>query len=308
MNGMSTGEERELNLTFPEDYHSAELAGKPVVFKVKLKEVKTQILPDEDDEFAKDVSEFDTLAEYREDIRAKLLIEKEKEVDNEFENSLLEKLVETMTVEVPDALIEGHIDNSVDDFRNQLANYGMELSMYLSMSGTTEEAFRESMRPTAESRVKTALALEKVAELEKLEPTEEEIEASYGEVAERYGVDVEDVKEQTPRDSVVRDLNLRAALKIIRDASVQLDPSPEETKTEEPAKPSDEAEKPAAPKKPRAKKAAAPKADDKTEAASIEPAAAEEAPAPAQEPPAPKKPRAKKTPAKTEETKEPKAE
>ncbi|MDR3278053.1 MAG: trigger factor, partial [Oscillospiraceae bacterium] len=261
MQGMRTGEERELNLTFPEDYNSEALAGKPAVFKVKLKEIRTQILPEEDDEFAKDVSEFDTIAEYREDIRKNLLVQKEKEVADEFDGALIKQLVEGMEGEIPDAMIELYIDNAANDFRAQLTNYGMELAQYLSMSGTTEEAFRENMRPNAVSRVKTSLALEKIAELEGFAPTEEELENTYKELAEQYLSDIDDIKEQMSVAAVTRDINARRALALVRESATATEPSPE---VEKPAK--------AAPKKP-AKPKAAKAPPPESETASLEPAA-----------------------------------
>jgi trigger factor len=225
INGMTAGDERSLDLTFPEDYHKKELAGKPVVFKVKLKEVKEKILPELDDEFAKDVSEFDTLEEYRESIRQKLMTAKKEESDKAFEEAVLGKLADSYECDLPEVMIENYISNQMEGLKQQLAQYGMELDMYLNLLGTNAEDYRANMRPNAVRQIKTTLALEKIAELEKLEPAEDEIEAYYEEMASRYGVDIKVAKESIPIESVKDELNLRAASKFVCDNAVAEEPA-----------------------------------------------------------------------------------
>jgi trigger factor len=279
LQGMKTGEERDLDLVFPKEYKE-DLAGKPVIFKVKLKEVKEKILPELDDEFAKDVSEFDTLEEYKNSIREKLLAGKKEESDKAFEDAVLTKVVEGMECEVPDAMIEDYLDGYIENFSRQLASYGMELGQYLSMLGTNIEAFRDNIRPNSEKQIKATLALEKIAELEKLQPAEEEIEANYKEMSEKYGVEIDVAKQSVPKDSIVRELNLRAASKLLVENAIAEEPSEE---TAEAAAETAPEEAPAKEKKTSAKKA---KADD-TAATKTEEAETAE-----------KKPAAKKTTAK----------
>lgn len=223
MNGMTVGEERDLDLVFPKEYKE-DLAGKPVIFKVKLKEVKEKILPELDDEFAKDVSEFDTMAEYRESIREKLTAAKTEEAEKGFEDAVLTKLADTIDCEVPEAMIEEFTENQLESFRRQLASYGMELDMYLNMMGTNVEGFRATMRPNAIKQIKITLALEKIAELENLQPAEEEIEKYYADMATKYGVEITVAKESIPTESAVSELKLRAASKLVTDNATAEEP------------------------------------------------------------------------------------
>ncbi len=234
MNGMTVGEERDLDLEFPKEYQQKDLAGKPVVFKVKLKEVKEKILPELDDEFAKDVSEFDTLQEYRDSIREKLTAASKEESDKAFEDAVLTKLGESLECEVPEAMIAEFVDSQMENLKRQLAQYGMELDMYIKMMGTNVESFRENMRPNAIKQIKTTLALEKIAEMEKLEPTEEEIDAYYSELSTRYGVEVNMVKQSISAETVKQELNLRSASKLVIDSATEEEP-PAETAEAEPA-------------------------------------------------------------------------
>jgi trigger factor len=231
--GMTTGEECDLDLEFPKEYHAKELAGKPVVFKVKLKEVKEKILPDLDDEFAKDVSEFDTIAEYRNSIREKQTVSKTEEAEKAFVDAVLSKLSDTIEDEVPESMIDEFLDNQLESIRRQLSQYGMELPMYLSMMGTDEKGFRENMRPNAIKQIKVTLALEKIAETEKIEPSEEEIDKYYEEMATKYGVEPNVAKESISKDSVVRELSLHAASKLVVDNAVALEAPAEDASAEE---------------------------------------------------------------------------
>jgi len=319
--GMSPGEERDLDLVFPEEY-TPELAGKEVVFKVKLNEIKEKQLPELDDEFAKDVSEFDTLEEYKADIRKRLSDTRQNEVDAAFENALLEKVIENMEAEVPDVMVEAQIDLAIDNFVRQIQGYGMDPSQYLQMMGTTPEAFRESMRGMSEKQVKVSLALDKIAELEAFEISAEEIEKEYATAAERFNMEIAELKESVEEERIAADLKTRRAAKLITDTAVAeaptekiadvIDAAVEDKKAPVKAKPKKAAdgEKKAAAdaKKPAAKKPAAQKGADEKEpqakaataakkpvakktAAAKEPAEAKE---PAAKKPAAKKPAAKK--------------
>ena len=314
LQGMKTGEERDLDLVFPTEYKE-DLAGKPVVFKVEIKEVKEKILPELDDEFAKDVSEFDTMAEYKNSIREKLKADQETQAEKAFEDAVLAKLGETVEEDIPDAMVNDFLDNQLQSMRQQLASYGMQLEQYLGMMGTTDEGFRENMRPGAVRQVKTTLALEKIAEIEKIEPSEEDIEKHYADMAERYGVEADVVKQSVPKDSIVHELGIQAASKLVVENAVPEAPAPEEDATTDdkkaPAKAkttkktadakddgkAEDGEKKTAAKKPAAKKAPAKKAPAKKEADTAEKPAAKKPAAkkPAAKKPAAKKPAAKKT-------------
>ena len=262
LNGVRAGEERDLDLVFPENYKE-DLAGKPVVFKVKVHEVKERVLPDLDDEFAKDVSEFDTLEEYKASIRENLMKERQTQVERDFEEAVLQKLAENVEADIPESMINEYIDNQLRNMSEQLSVYGMDLAMYFNMLGTDEEGFRNGVRPSTINRIKITLGLEKVAELENLEPTDEEIEDFYKGLADQYKMDVEKVKESVDRDSVAGELKLRAASKLVVDNAIPEEPKEEEAKSEEtPDEQPEEAPAAEAPKKTRrSSKAAEEKAE-----------------------------------------------
>ena len=217
--GKTTGEEFDVNVTFPEDYHAEELKGKPAVFKCKLHEIKAKELPEADDDFAKDVSEFDTLEELKADLKKKLEETRKAEADSAFENGLMEKLVEGMTAEIPAAMFENEINEQVQNFAYRLQSQGMNMDLYKQYTGTTEESLRENFRPQAERQVKGRLALEQVAKLEGIVPTEEEIEAEYGRLAEQYKMEVERIKTLLPIDNVKGDLTLKKALDLVKETA-----------------------------------------------------------------------------------------
>ena len=232
--GAKAGDEKDLDITFPEDYH-AELAGKAVVFKVKVHEVKETQLPDLDDEFAKDVSEFDTLDEYKADIKAKLAENKAEAAENNFRSLVIEKAVNNMTVEIPDAMINDRVNQTIEDYARNCAMQGMSLEQYFGMMGIDEKTFRAYVRPGAESNVRTELLLEKVAEVENLEISAEEIEEEYKKAAEAYGMEVEKVKEAAAEELLIHDLKLRKAADLLAENAVVLDEPEEEPAAEEPA-------------------------------------------------------------------------
>ncbi len=208
--GMKAGEEKDLDITFPEDYH-ADLAGKKVVFHVKLNEVKESQAPTVDDEFAKDVSEFDTLEAFRKDLEEKLLDRRQKEAQNDFENAVLDQLVENMECEIPDGMVEVQLDKLMEDYAMRLQSQGISVEDYMKMMGLNAQTLRETGRPTALRQVQMQLALTAVAEAEKMEATDEEYEAEIKRMADQYKLEVEQVKAAVPAEDLKKDLVLKKA-------------------------------------------------------------------------------------------------
>ena len=285
--GHTAGEEFEIGVTFPEDYGSEELAGKETQFKIKLHEVKTREYPELDDEFAKDVSEScETLEELKNEIAGDLLAKKVTANEEAMENELLEKVVEGMKAEIPEAMIESRIDESLREFDYRLQSQGMNLEAYLKYTGTEADTFRKTFRENAERQVKTRLALEKIVELERIEPTEEELNQEFEKYAKAYGMEVEKIKELVPEKEIARDLSVAKAIELVRTSAEVTEEAAKKPAAKKPAKKADaaEGEKKTAAKKPAAKKAAAADGDEKKPAK--KPAArkkAEEAPAEAEE-------------------------
>ena len=229
--GMSAGEEKDIDITFPEDYHK-ELAGKAVVFHVKCNKVTTTIVPAQDDEFAKDVSEFDTLEELKADIRVKALENAEKQLNNAFEQAAVEKAAENVTVELPNGLIEAELDNQMDRFGYQLQMSGYSMEAYAKMMGGDVSTMRNAFRPAAEKQAKINVMLEKIAEVEGLEVTDEDVEAEMNAMAEQYSMELAKIKEMVPAEEIKANLKTRKAVKVIVDSAVAVAPKAEE-KTEE---------------------------------------------------------------------------
>lgn len=252
--GMAAGEERDINLVFPDDY-TEEFAGKPVVFKVKVHEVKESVLPELDDEFAKDVSEFDTLEEYRNSLREEVGAKKENEAEKMFEDALMDQVISNMDCDVPDVMIDEQTSTAINNFSNSLATYGMNLEMYYNTMGINEEQFRESMRPSSEKHLKISLALEKIAEVENIEATDEEKEEEYKKMAEKYGVEVDKAKQGIDEKMIVHEIKLRKAAELVCNSATELPEPPKEAAKEE-----KEEEKPV--KKTAAKKNAVKSTDD----------------------------------------------
>ena len=255
--GKNVGEEFDVNVTFPEEYHAKELAGKAAVFKTKLNSIKFEELPEADDAFAKDVSEFDTIAEYKADIKAKMVKRNEEKANAEFENALAEMLMNKLVAEIPEPMFEAETENFVRDYDSRLRQSGLDLNTYFKYTGLTLEALREQMRPQAEKQVKMRLALEKIAELEALTVSDEEVEAEYKRISEAYNVPLENVKGMVAAEDIKADLLVAAAMNFVKEnATVKAKKST--------AKKSDgDAEKPAAAKKPAAKKTTAAKTGEK---------------------------------------------
>ena len=216
--GMCAGEEKDIDITFPEDYHK-ELAGKAVVFHVKCNKVTTTILPELDDEFAKDVSEFDTLEALTADIRAKALENAQKQIDSAFEQAVVDKAAENTTVDMPNALIEAELDNQMERFGYQLQMSGYSMEQYAKMMGGDLNTMRSAFRPAAEKQAKVNVTLEKIIEVENITVSDEEVEAEYAAVAAQYSLDVEKVKTMVPAEEIQTSLKTRKAVKVIVDSA-----------------------------------------------------------------------------------------
>ena len=229
--GMSAGEEKDIDITFPEDYHK-ELAGKAVVFHVKVNKVTVTQVPEMDDEFAKDVSEFDTLEELKADIRAKALEKAEKNAQNSFETACVDKAAENATVDVPNALVERELDVQMERFAYQLQMGGYSMEQYAKMMGGDVATMRNAFRPGAEKQAKISVTLEKIAEVENVTVSEEDIAAEIESLAKQYELEPAKVKEMVPAEELTDSLKTRKAVQIIVDSAVAVAPKAEE-KTEE---------------------------------------------------------------------------
>ena len=207
--GHNTGDEFDVNVTFPEDYHVAELKAKPAVFKIKLHEIKAKELPEIDDDFIKDISEFDTVADYRADVKSKLETSREKQAADDVDNQLINALIEKLQGEIPEAMYQNRITQDIREFDYRLHSQGLDLRTYIQYTGMNEAALRASFKPQAERQVKLRLALEKIAELDGIVPTEEEIEAEYSKLAEAYKMEVEQVKNIIPTEDLSKDYRRR---------------------------------------------------------------------------------------------------
>lgn len=222
--GAEIGKEVEVNVTFPEEYHAKDLAGKPAVFKCTVKEIKVKELPDLDDEFAKDVSEFDTLEEYKADLKKKLEEKKAEEAKGRKEDAVIEKIIEGASMEIPDAMVETQAEQLVDDFAQRLQMQGMSMDQYMQYTGAGMEAMIERMKPQAVKRIQSRLVLEAVAAAEQIEIGEDEIEAEIGRMAEAYKMEVEKVKEilgESEKENMKDDLAIRKAIDLVTEAAVE---------------------------------------------------------------------------------------
>ncbi len=217
--GARSGDEVDVNVTFPENY-APELASKDATFKVKVNEVKAKELPALDDEFAKDVSEFDTLEEYSASVKEELSERKREESQKAFEDVVLSRLTDNVECDIPDAMVEEHLDSMVNNFRYNLARQGMELEQYFSMMGMSVQSFRQEMRPTAEKQIKLDLAFEFIAKTEDFPVSDEDVEAEYKRLSEEYRMDLDEVKRAVTADSVKTGLKLEKAKKLVLDTAV----------------------------------------------------------------------------------------
>lgn len=245
--GKNIGEEFDVNVTFPEEYGAKELAGKEAVFKVKLHEIKVRELPAVDDEFAKDVSEFDTLKELKADLKKKALERKQKAADEAIENALVQQIVDSIKGEIPEAMFENRLEQSVEEFAYRLQSQGLNLETYLKYTNSNIEDFKKTFRPQAEGQVKFRLALEKIVELENITPSEKDIADQYEKMAKDYGVDVDKVKSAIPEEELVKDLAVGKAIDFVKENAVITEAEPKKDETKPAAKKAP-AKKPAAKK------------------------------------------------------------
>ncbi len=200
--GMNLDEERDINVTFPENYGAEELAGKPAVFHVKVKEIQYKEIPEADDEFASEVSEFDTMEEYREDLRQKIADEKQARATTENENRVVEKVVENADIDIPGPMIDMQVNRMINDYNANMQSQGLTLDIYLQYTGQTLEDLKEQTRPTAEMRLRTRLALEEVARAENIEITDERIDEELQRMADQYKLEVDQVREMMGEDGI----------------------------------------------------------------------------------------------------------
>lgn len=223
--GVEIGKDAEVTVTFPEDYHAAELAGKEAVFKCKVNEIKVKELPEADDEFAQDVSEFDTLAEYREDIRKKLTEKKETQAKNAKETAAVEKAVENASMDIPAAMIDSQVRNMADDFARRIQSQGLTVEQYFQFTGMTAEKMLEQMRPEAEKRIKNSLTLEAIAVKEDFVIADEKIEEELQKMADMYKMEKDKVKEllgEAGIEQMKGDLKIQAAVDLLRDSAKEV--------------------------------------------------------------------------------------
>ena len=258
--GMKAGEEKELDITFPEDY-SPDLAGKPVVFKVKVQEVKEPVKPELDDEFAKDVSEFETLADFRADLKKKITERREKQVDTEYERAITDQLIDNLEVDLPQAIVDQQTDRMMDDYRMRVESQGIPFDQYMSMMGMNPQMLRQEAAVGARRRVLNELALEAVAKAEKLKISAAEKKAEYERLAKEYNMEVEQIKAAVDEETLSEDLLYQKAAKfVLENAKVGKAPAKKAAKKDEgeaaEKKTTAKAKTDAAEKKPTAKKTA----------------------------------------------------
>ena len=233
--GAKIGEELDVNVTFPEEYHEASLKGKPAVFKCTVKEIKVKELPAADDEFAKDVSEFDTLAEYKDDIRSKLVEKKEAQAKREKQNKAVDKAVANAQMEIPDAMVTEQVRRMADDFARRLQSQGLTVEQYMQFTGMTADKLLEQMRPEALKRIQNSLVLEAVAKAENIEIGDDKVKEEIEKMATAYKMEFDKVNEligAEQREQMKADLAIQAAVELIADAAVEVE-AKEEPKTEE---------------------------------------------------------------------------
>ncbi len=223
--GAEIGKELDVTVTFPEEYHAKELAGKEAVFKCKVNEIKVKELPEADDEFAQDVSEFDTLAEYKEDLKKKLTEKKEAAAKNAKETAAVEKAVENATMDIPAAMIDSQVRNMAEDFARRLQSQGLSVEQYFQFTGMTAEKMLEQMRPEAEKRIKNSLTLEAIAAKENFEIADEKVEEELQKMADMYKMEIDKVKEllgETGIEQMKADLKIQAAVDLLRDSAKEV--------------------------------------------------------------------------------------
>lgn len=223
--GKNIGDEVNVNVTFPEEYHAPDLAGKPALFEVKINGIKTKELPVLDDDFAQDVSEFDTLDEYKEDIKKKLVEQKEQAAKTDKENAILEKIVENAQMDIPEAMVETQQQQLADDFAQRLSYQGLQIEQYFQFTGMTREKFMEDLKPQALKTIQTRLVLEAIVDAENIEVTEEELNAEYEKMASTYQMEVEKIKEilaGAQEESMKKDIAVQKAIDFVAEQAKEV--------------------------------------------------------------------------------------
>lgn len=218
--GHNTDEEFSINVTFPEDYQAEDLAGKETEFKIKLHEIKTKELPEVDDEFVKDVSEKETVAEYKDELKETIAARLENEAKGDIDDQIVNKLLELLEGEIPEAMYENKVNDMIREFDMRLRSQGMDLATYVQYMGTDMEGLKAMYKPEAEKRVKARLALEKIAELENVEADDDSINAEYDKMADAYKMDVEKVKEIVAKEALAEDIKVDKAMEFVRNSAV----------------------------------------------------------------------------------------
>lgn len=226
--GKKTGDKVDVNVTFPEEYHEASLKGKPALFKVEIKEVKVKELPKLDDEFASEVSEFDTLKEYKASVKKTLTDRRKAQVKTEKENKVLEKVVENAKVELPAPMVDEQVSQMVNDFASRLQQQGLSIEQYMQMTGMQPQALMDQMRPEAEMRIKTRLVLEAVAEAEKIKATDKDIDKELEKMAEMYRMEADKLKEMVgdaEKEQISKDVAVQKAVDLLVKEAVETEAS-----------------------------------------------------------------------------------
>lgn len=216
--GKNTGDEVEVNVTFPEQYQAEELAGKPAMFKVKINEIRAKELPELNDEFVQDVSEFDTMAEYREDVKKKLQERKENAAKGTKEDEAIQKIIDKSKMEIPEAMIDMQAEGMIDEFAQRIAAQGMSFDQYLQFSGMTVDKLKEQVRPEALQRIQSSLVLEQIAKEENIEASDEDVDAEIEKMASMYGMKAEDLKNymgDSEKESMKRDIAVKKAVEFV---------------------------------------------------------------------------------------------
>ncbi len=231
--GKNTGDEVDVSVTFPEKYQAKELAGKPALFKVKIHEIKAKELPELDDEFAQDVSEFDTLEEYKADVKKNLTEQKQNEVKRAQEDEALQKIIDASEMEIPDAMLDTQCENMLDEFAQRISQSGLSMEQYMQFSGLTPEKLKDQVRPEALTRIKSSLVLEQIAKDENIEVTDEEIDAEIAKMAGAYGMEADKLKEymgDSEKASMKRDISVTKAVDLVMANVTEVEKAEEDKK------------------------------------------------------------------------------
>ena len=222
--GMNIGDEKEINVTFPEEYHVDELKGKPAMFKVSVKEIKEKQLPELNDEFAQDVSDFDTLAEYKDDLKNKIADRKSREAKAKQEDEAIAKIIEDSKMDIPDAMVDTQVNRMVEDFAQRLQQQGLSVEQYFQYTGMTADKIMDEMKPEAVKRIQSRLVLEAVVKAENIETSEEDFEAELKKMAEAYKMELDQIKEfmgDYEKKQIKEDLAIQKAIEVITGSVVE---------------------------------------------------------------------------------------